>query len=159
MKGLLIISLLLLPVAAWASGTGHHHDHTHHHDGGHMAAMQAVKEKIPADYRVMDRSPVTPTQTSLASGAELFRQNCAVCHGEQGRGDGPAAQGMATRPANFRDAHHSNFYGPGERYWIIGNGLDSGMPAFKESLTPRQRWDLVNHILKLTREDADALFD
>lgn len=159
MKKLWLVTLLLLPVAALASGTGHHHDHGHHHDGGHMAAMQAVKETIPADYRVMDRTPVTPTETSLASGAELFRQNCAVCHGEQGRGDGPAAQGLATPPANFRDAHHSGFYGPGERYWIVSHGLDNGMPAFRESLSPRQRWNLVNHILKLTREDADALFD
>ncbi|TYO98253.1 cbb3-type cytochrome c oxidase subunit III [Geothermobacter ehrlichii] len=155
MKSLLPILMLMLAGTAFASGAGHHS----HGGGDHMVTMGAVKKKIPAEYRVMDRTPVAPTAASLQSGADLFARNCAVCHGAEGRGDGPAAASLPTPPANFHDAHHRGFYGPGEKYWIISNGLQSGMPPFGERLSSRQRWDLVNHILNLPQENLNALFD
>lgn len=147
--GFFILMLTAMPAFA----------HEHHHDSAHMAAMQAVKDKVSAEYQVMDRSPVTPTGESLSRGAELFAQNCAVCHGASGHGDGPAAAAMATKPANFHDAHHSSFYGPGEKFWIISHGLETGMPAFGERLTPGERWDLVNHVINLPQKEADDLFN
>jgi hypothetical protein len=33
-----------------------------------------------------------------------------------------AAYVLKTPPANFLDHKHSAIYGPGEKYWIIGNG-------------------------------------
>lgn len=156
MRMLLILTCLVLsPVAIFAAGGGHHHE-----DHDHMAGMMAVKEDIPEEYRIMDRSPVTPTEASLSRGAKLFRTNCAVCHGEQGRGDGPAAAGMKTEPANFHDQTHSSIYSPGEKYWIIGHGTkQTGMPGFEKDLAPLQRWDLVNFILQLQEGDVDDLFN
>lgn len=150
--GMLLILLLALVAPVSAAGVGH----THGND--HMAGMRAAKEKIPAEFRVMDRTPVTPSAASLAQGKNLFSQNCAVCHGPKGMGDGPAAASMATLPANFHDAHHSGFYNPGEKFWIISHGLDTGMPAFAPHLTPQQRWDLVNYLLQLPQESMDELF-
>jgi len=115
----------------------------------HMKAMMRVKEKIPKEYQIMDRTPVTPTPRSLARGEEVFFKNCAVCHGEKGDGLGPAAAGMDPAPANFLDLDHSATYGPGEKYWLIGNGSEAtGMPAFPQ-LSPADRWHAVNHILFL----------
>ncbi len=37
----------------------------------------------------------------VEKGSELFRQNCVQCHGELGRGDGPAATTLNPRPRNF----------------------------------------------------------
>jgi mono/diheme cytochrome c family protein len=36
-----------------------------------------------------------------SDGRALFMENCAVCHGENGRGDGPMARAMATAPKNL----------------------------------------------------------
>jgi len=123
----------------------------------HMEAMMAVKEDIPEEYRVMNRTPILPDDESLQQGEKLFQQNCSVCHGEKGDGKGPAAGAMKTPPANFLEKKHSAMYGPGEKYWIIGNGTKkTGMPAF-EQLDPLQRWHLVNHILWLQQDDSGDL--
>jgi mono/diheme cytochrome c family protein len=118
----------------------------------HMQAMMAVKENVPEDYQVMERTPVVPDEQSLARGKELFLQNCSVCHGENGDGKGPAAAGLPTLPANFLDTHHSGMYNPGEKFWIIGNGTKStNMPAFP-NISPADRWHLINHILSLQQK-------
>lgn len=35
-------------------------------------------------------------------GADIFVENCAVCHGLEARGDGPAVQDLGQQPANLR---------------------------------------------------------
>jgi len=155
----LSLCTLLLVIAAAGSVSAHgqekHSERTKMDQ--HMRAMMAVKDQVPEDYRVMERTPIIPDAESLARGEKLFVRNCAVCHGEKGDGKGPAAAALQTPPANFLDIHHSGMYDPGEKYWIIGNGSGAtGMPPFP-GLSPADRWHLVNHILFLqqdqTRED------
>jgi len=43
--------------------------------------------------------PLSPT--SPTSGKEMFATYCAVCHGPDGRGAGPAAAALKTPPANL----------------------------------------------------------
>ena len=43
----------------------------------------------------------TPQQPEEVSGRALFVENCAVCHGPGGRGDGPAAGGMTPPPTDL----------------------------------------------------------
>jgi mono/diheme cytochrome c family protein len=43
-----------------------------------------------------------PIQNSnAASGADMFKQYCAACHGKDGKGDGPAASELKTVPADL----------------------------------------------------------
>ena len=122
----------------------------------HMQAMRALKERVPMELRIMERTPIYPDEQSLARGEELYNQQCAVCHGRQGRGDGPAASGLQTPPANFLDERHSNIYGPGEKFWLIANGSnETGMPSFSQ-LSPIDRWHLVNYIYHLQAEGSGS---
>jgi mono/diheme cytochrome c family protein len=41
---------------------------------------------------------------SLDRGRGLYKVNCAPCHGEQGKGDGPAAAAYNPKPRNHTDA-------------------------------------------------------
>ena len=41
------------------------------------------------------------TRTSPASGEQMFNAYCAVCHGKDGKGDGPAAAALKTQPPNL----------------------------------------------------------
>ncbi len=43
--------------------------------------------------------PVQPTAT--LNGADLYHQYCAVCHGVDGRGAGPAAEALKERPSDL----------------------------------------------------------
>ncbi len=44
---------------------------------------------------------VAPENVSAARGPEMFRAYCAVCHGADGRGGGPAADSLTKRPADL----------------------------------------------------------
>jgi mono/diheme cytochrome c family protein len=47
----------------------------------------------------------TSSSTPPAQAArELFDEQCSTCHGSGGRGDGPAARALATRPRDYTDA-------------------------------------------------------
>jgi high-affinity iron transporter len=64
---------------------------------------QQIKERLIATYKIVTHPKVLP---SLETAKAVYDQNCAQCHGETGRGDGPAAETMQPKepkPANFLD--------------------------------------------------------
>lgn len=90
------------------------------------------------------RNPVSRAAASIARGRALSREDCAVCHGV-GRGDGPAAAGMARRPD---DIAPPPVFPDGVVAYRIRNGVGL-MPAFKETLGEGEIWDLLNYIRSL----------
>jgi predicted CxxxxCH...CXXCH cytochrome family protein len=44
---------------------------------------------------------VAAPQTPAWSGKEMYRSYCASCHGEMGKGDGPAAPALKAMPSNL----------------------------------------------------------
>jgi mono/diheme cytochrome c family protein len=40
---------------------------------------------------------------SSEQGKEVYTNNCQICHGANGKGDGPASASFNPRPANFTD--------------------------------------------------------
>jgi mono/diheme cytochrome c family protein len=51
---------------------------------------------------------IPPTNTSAASGPEMFTTYCAVCHGKSGKGDGPAAASLKASPGDLTQIAHKN---------------------------------------------------
>ncbi|MBZ0136584.1 MAG: c-type cytochrome [Planctomycetes bacterium] len=90
-------------------------------------------------------------------GAELFRRECAGCHGADGLGDGPAARFFdRTRkpPALARGELILQREGESRRdtiYGTITNGLPlTGMPSFGNRLSAQERSDLTDYVLKIS---------
>lgn len=137
-----------------------------------IAVIQFIKtfsdrwKKAPVNPPI--KIPVEPqiTEAALAHGKQLFGENCAVCHGIEGHGQGPASDhihdiwGHPLRPANFtlpagvgggvklgHDALHI--------YKTIMTGVGgTPMPPFALSkLTPADVWDIVHYVQSL-RIDA-----
>ena len=84
---------------------------------------------------IPSRAPV------LARGAEVYRTNCASCHGALGRGDGPAGLGLDPRPADLADAAALADQSPLDYYRRITIGVvGTAMPGFELRLPPQDRW-------------------
>ena len=47
----------------------------------------------------VEKGPIKPT--SAADAGQMFSTYCAVCHGKEGKGDGPAAKALAKAPADL----------------------------------------------------------
>lgn len=107
-----------------------------------LFAHQAVRLS-----RLPPRNPVPPTAESVRLGARLYRAHCAVCHGPEGRGDGPAAAGLVPRPADLRRT--ARMVDP-VLFSRITEGLPgTPMPAFRDVLTEEERWHVVNFLRTL----------
>jgi mono/diheme cytochrome c family protein len=61
---------------------------------------------VAANAQTVKRVPATPT--SPASGQEMFKTYCAVCHGTEGKGNGPAATALKKTPANLTELAQRN---------------------------------------------------
>jgi mono/diheme cytochrome c family protein len=91
------------------------------------------------------KNPVTATPKAIAEAISLFKVNCAGCHGENGDGNGPASVVLPRKAANFTDATKMATMTDGELFWKMSNGR-APMPAWKELLPVKQRWELVNYL-------------
>ncbi|MFY9710563.1 MAG: copper homeostasis membrane protein CopD [Candidatus Cybelea sp.] len=84
---------------------------------------------------------------SVTRGAPLYAENCSMCHGAGGRGDGPLAGKLPIHPADLIEPHLFA-HKVGEIFWWVSYGRDNGvMPGFAGKLSPDQRWDLINFLL------------
>jgi mono/diheme cytochrome c family protein len=65
-----------------------------------MISAIAVGQQAPAQSSTEVRHvPITNAPSN--SGKEMFKSYCAVCHGTDGKGNGPAASAMKTPPTNL----------------------------------------------------------
>ncbi len=106
-----------------------------------------VRPAIEAAYPTSFYAPAEPYATaSVERGARLYAENCALCHGVGGKGDGPAAASLTVRPADLT-APHLFAHTPGDLFWWVSNGRDNGvMPGFAGIMSPADRWDVINFI-------------
>jgi mono/diheme cytochrome c family protein len=92
-------------------------------------------------------NPYAKITTSADSGKVTYLQLCSVCHGTGGKGDGVAAAGLTIKPANHTSAIVQS-QTDGSLFFELTNG-HAPMPAYKTTLTDKQRWQLVCFIRTL----------
>jgi S1-C subfamily serine protease/mono/diheme cytochrome c family protein len=102
--------------------------------------------------RISDELDVLPYPSEtpdMERGRELYREDCAPCHGAVGGGDGPASPNMTPKPTSFREARMS-LYSPHQVYNAANFGVPgTGMPAFRGGLRPGELWDLAFFVMTL----------
>lgn len=97
-------------------------------DGVEVARQaRQLGAQLAVAYEVSQAPIITPDPTR---GAPLYAQNCSVCHGDSGAGDGPAGLGMTPPPANLRDAARLDHLSLYAIYNTLGQGVEgTDMPA------------------------------
>jgi len=99
----------------------------------------------PAEAKKM-RNPVKATKASIQKGKEIYEKKCALCHGVDGDGKGPASAGFNPKPTSFKGLHgHGGQFSDGEHFWKITTGK-GGMPSFEKDLTEEERWHVINYV-------------
>ena len=103
--------------------------------------------------------PPTATVETLAQGRKVYEKlECATCHGESGRGDGPSALeqkddwGMPITPTDFGEGHFRGGGAVADIYLRITTGLNgTPMPAWEDLATQEERWSLAHYVRSLAR--------
>lgn len=88
---------------------------------------------------------------TLAKGRERYQTFCAVCHGNEGRGDGPVATKMLVKAPPPLISELVRNFPDGRIYHIITVGQGIMGPYAAQVGTPDQRWALVNYIRSLQK--------
>jgi len=117
-------------------------------------------EQIPAPIAIPAEPP--NNAASVANGRALFdKLQCAQCHGDTGKGDGPASHeqrndwGDPITPADLTIGHFKCGGAPADIYRVFMTGLNGApMPSYSDSINPNEAWDLVHYIESLSANAA-----
>ena len=99
---------------------------------------------VPADI-ASKANPIKPDAESLARAKKIYGYECALCHGDNGGGDGDLAKNMKTKMADFRDPAALKGRTDGELYYIINHGMGE-MEGEGARVKPDDTWGLVNYV-------------
>ena len=97
----------------------------------------------PSDYADLKWPPGADSPPNIPLGARVFARRCAVCHGPDGRGNGPAAPSLIPRPRDFtlglfkfKSTPHGQPPTDDDLKQIVASGLPaSAMPYFRDLLS------------------------
>lgn len=92
----------------------------------------------------------------LELGKEVYAQNCASCHGDEGAGDGPAAGALNPAPRNFTvtDVEWTNGSSQLAIYNTLQNGIEGTSMASYANLPDEELWALVHYVRQWVPEEA-----
>ncbi|TBR12535.1 MAG: c-type cytochrome [Rugosibacter sp.] len=100
--------------------------------------------------------PVAPTAMPvLAKGGQLFQAQCAACHGQQGRGDGPLAASLNPKPTALADHTRARERSLFALHQIISNGVQGTAMQGFGALSDEDRWALAFFVGTLPYAQSD----
>ena len=117
---------------------------------------QQIKERLIKTYSIVTYPKTLP---AYESGRTLYLENCAQCHGEAGKGDGPAVATMEPKepkPASFLDPELMSNLSPFKAFNTTTFGIQgTAMPSFA-ALSDEQRWQAAFYVFSLRFSAGDV---
>jgi mono/diheme cytochrome c family protein len=114
----------------------------------------------------LTQNPLPLTSETLNKGREKFEVYCAVCHGNDGRGNGlvnrRAQRILATawvQPSSMhQDTLYADQYADGKLFNTITNGIRK-MSGYASQITTKDRWAIVAYVRALQASQNATLED
>jgi mono/diheme cytochrome c family protein len=102
------------------------------------------------DREVIKSPPIQADEATFVAGAQVYRAQCAACHGYHGKPSSFGPHMFPDAPPLWEAHHHGTetMVGvsddpPGETYWKVANGIRlTGMPSYKGVLTETEMWQV-----------------
>jgi len=105
--------------------------------------------------------PIPLDEANYSAGAQVYKDNCAVCHGLPGQPATAIANGMYPKPPQLFHGRGVTDDPAGETYWKVANGIRmTGMPGYRKALSDTQMWQaaiLLANADKLPASVKDGL--
>ena len=120
--------------------------------GGFVALSIARADEVKTEWKAPARAakrknPIAADDASIAAGKAIYTKQCLSCHGNAGKGDGPAAKDLTTKPGDLSNPKLWS-QTDGELFWKISEGKKP-MPTFDKLLSEDERWTVINYVRTL----------
>jgi mono/diheme cytochrome c family protein len=97
------------------------------------------------------KEPWIANADMVKHGQSVYKTNCAICHGDQGKGDGPAGAALNPKPRNLVEGPWKKGGGYIGFMTVLNEGIEGGsMVAFKH-LPLVDRWAMVQYMDSITQ--------
>ena len=141
----LLGSLLVVSVAWWGCGGGGESGSTA--DSGGADDHSSTTEEPAAE----NGGGSEPTmEVGAALGQTVYAQRCALCHGEGGKGDGPAGRALDPPPRDHTDKEYMDTLSDEELHEVIAEGKGA-MPPHKEILSEDELTSVIMFVRTLSQ--------
>ena len=118
--------------------------------------VNAINSGILKKFNIqLSQTPSEPI--SLENGRILYMNNCKVCHGIQGKGDGPIATQLDPKPAVLADPQLTgdDFSKPYDNFQIINVGIaNTAMVGWADQFSEKELWDVTYFIRTFSNENV-----
>lgn len=160
------IALLLLATACGGSSSedeqAEHMDeqadeHVDEHDMAEdEPTMDHEHVEAPDEFASLT-NPFGDDEEAIEAGQVIFETHCVACHGPEGVGDGPGAEGLDPKPANLSDHVMMPTLSDGYLFWRVSKGgaidpFNSAMPVWEQALSEDERWQVISYVRTLSEE-------
>jgi mono/diheme cytochrome c family protein len=111
-----------------------------------MSAVDASTDRYAAELK----NPLPANEDTIVSGADLYMNHCAGCHGVPSNKDSVFANSFnPSVPVFFKDAPDMS---ENQNFYIIQHGIRwTGMPAWGKTLSDTQIWQLVTFLSNIEK--------
>ena len=106
-----------------------------------MLAGMALHARM--DKEMPKTVPVAADEAAYVAGAQIYKDNCAVCHGLPGQAPTAIASGMFPKPPKLMEGKGVTDDPAQESYWKVAGGIRmTGMPGYEKTLSTTQLWQV-----------------
>ncbi len=122
--------------------------------------LKEIPEPVPVEQSLAEaaadvsavKDPWVSSEAMIGHGKKIYAQNCAVCHGDTGLGDGAAGKALTPPPRNLVEGKWKKGGDSISLYTTLLNGIPGGSMASFAHLPAKDRWALVHLIRSWTKD-------